>query len=393
MQASARYGREELSLTLPDGVVVLTARQAESIPDAVLKEKLLALVPPGRRLGIVLPDRTRPLPVRMMLDWLLPELSGREVTLFIGTGIHRTMSAEEIAAHIGELGARCRVVANAPDDPVLYADLGTTTRGTPVELLKEAVGQDALLGLTLVRPHYYAGFSGGRKIFLPGIASRRCIQGNHSLVLHPDPSKGKHPCAVLGVLEGNPVAEDMAEAAAMVSVPHAFAHCLMQSGGLMDIVAEFDRAVDRVRFLSEARAGSGPFDALVVSAGGHPYDTDFIQGHKAIENAVGGLRPGGTLYAYIAAPEGFGSPDCLEFLRLGSIEAAGRLLREAFKVYGHTALAIQLKGRKFDIRLHSALPAEHVRLMGFTPWDGVLPAGLPAATAFMPQGGAVYFQQ
>lgn len=388
-----RYGREEFPVTLPDGAAVITARKAEPVPDAELKANLLSLVPKGRRLGILLPDRTRPLPVRLMLDWLLPELHGREVTLFIGTGIHRAMTGGEVAAHVGELGSKCRIVPNAPDDASLYARLGVTSRGTPVELLKEAVGQDALLGLTLVRPHYYAGFSGGRKIFVPGIASRRCIQGNHSLVLDPDPVKGKHPRAVLGVLERNPVAEDMAEAAAMVPVPHALAHALMQEGRLLDILPDFAPAVERVRALCEAEAFGGPFDALVVSAGGHPYDTDFIQGHKALENAVGGLRPGGTLYAHIAAPEGFGSPDCLEFLRLGSVEAAGRRLREAFRVYGHTALAIMMKGLKYDIRLHSALPVEHVRLMGFVPWDGVLPSRLPAATAFMPQGGFVYFAQ
>jgi nickel-dependent lactate racemase len=392
MQATVRYGREERPIVLPDGAAVIAARKAEPLSETALKEKLLALVPPGRRLGILLPDRTRPLPVGAMLDWLLPELDGREVTLFIGTGIHRPMTAGEVAAHVGEAGARCRVVANTPDDPAAYASLGPTSRGTPVELLKEAMIQDALLGLTLVRPHYYAGFSGGRKVFVPGIASRRCIQGNHSLVLDPDPAKGKHPRAVLGVLEGNPVAQDMMEAAGRVPVPYALAHCLMQEGRLLDLLPAFGPAVERVRALCEAPVPVGGYDALVVSAGGHPYDTDFIQGHKALENAVGGLRPGGALYAHIAAPEGFGSPDGLEFLKLGAAGAAARL-REAFKVYGHTALAILLKGRKFDIRLHSALPEEHVRLMGFTPWDGILPAGLPVRTAFMPQGGSVYFPQ
>ena len=132
MQTTVRYGREEIPVTLPDGAAVIAACNAEPLPEAVLKEKLLALVPAGRRLGILLPDRTRPLPVARMLDRLLPELEGREVTLFIGTGIHRTMTEAETAAHVGARGARCRIVPNAPDDPAAYARVGVTSRGTPV---------------------------------------------------------------------------------------------------------------------------------------------------------------------------------------------------------------------------------------------------------------------
>jgi nickel-dependent lactate racemase len=170
------------------------------------------------------------------------------------------------------------------------------------------------------------------------------------------------------------------------------AHFIYCNGKVADVFASFEDAVARNREMFEVRTDE-KYDALVISSGGAPYDINFIQAHKAMENAAGGLKPGGDLYAAMECPEGFGSPDCLEFLKLGSIEAVTWRLREEFKVYGHTALTILLKAKKFRIHLHSALPEEHVRLMGFEPWDGRSLPDLPAHSAVIPQGGMVYFPQ
>jgi len=393
MPIPLKYGRTEIQLDLDPGrFPVIEPAELPVLPEMLLREKLHAMAPAGRRLGILVPDGMRPLPIPLLLDWLSPALENRSVTVFICNGTHRRMTEAEVGRHLGKWARRFTVRQNAVEDPPRYRGVGTTSRGTPAAFLAEALDQDALMGLTLVRPHYYAGFSGGRKIFLPGIASKAAIQANHRLVLDPDPAKGKNPRAVLASLADNPVHLDMTEAVSLLPLPHPLVHVLLRDGGGADLFRTLEEAVDRVRQAFEKRVDN-KYDALVISSGGAPHDTNFIQGHKAMENAVGGLRPGGALYAVMECPEGFGSQDCLDFLMLGSVEAITRKLHEDFKVYGHTALTILLKANKFRIHLHSALPEEHVRLMGFEPWDGRRLPDLPDRTAIIPQGGSVYFPQ
>jgi nickel-dependent lactate racemase len=393
MPIPLKYGKTEIQLDLEQGrFPVIGPAELHVLPEEALRLKLRAMLPAGRRLGILVPDGMRPLPIPLLLDWLAPAIEGRSVTVFIGNGTHRRMTEAEVVRHLGPRAERLAVRQNGVEDPSRYRAVGTTSRGTPAAFLSEALDQEALFGMTLVRPHYYAGFSGGRKIFLPGIASKAAIQANHRLVLDPDPAKGKDPRAVLASLENNPVHLDMTEAVSLVPVPHPLACCVMRDGRVADIFPILEEAVNRVRQAFEKRMDE-KYDALVISSGGAPHDTNFIQGHKAMENAVGGLKPGGDLYAVMECPEGFGSEDCLDFLKLGSIEAITRKLHADFKVYGHTALTILLKAKKFRIHLHSALSEEHVRLMGFEPWDGRTLPKLPARTAIIPQGGSVYFPQ
>ena len=393
MSTALKYGRTEIVLEPRGRELPVIAGQALSLlPWELIGEKLRALVPEGRRLGLLVPDGTRPLPIAALLDELAPAFDGRMVTVFIANGTHRLMSPQEIHRHLGVWAERFHVIQNHPADAFRFRCVGTTALGTPVELRSEALACDALFGLTLVRPHYYAGFSGGRKILLPGIASKASIQANHSLVLDKDPARGKDPRAVLASLDDNPVHLDMMEAARFIPIPCSLAHFIYCNGKVADVFASFEDAVARNREMFEVRTDE-KYDALVISSGGAPYDINFIQAHKAMENAAGGLKPGGDLYAAMECPEGFGSPDCLEFLKLGSIEAVTWRLREEFKVYGHTALTILLKAKKFRIHLHSALSEEHVRLMGFEPWDGRSLPDLPAHSAVIPQGGMVYFPQ
>lgn len=393
MSITLKYGRTEIVLE-PGGrdLPIIAGKAVARLSQEMIFSKLRALVPEGRRLGLLVPDGTRPLPIAALLDELAPAFDGWMVTVFIANGSHRLMSPQEVHRHLGVWAERFTVVQNHSADAYRFRRVGTTSFGTPVELRSEALACDTLFGLTLVRPHYYAGFSGGRKILLPGIASKASIQANHSLVLDKDPGKGKNPRCVLASLADNPVHLDMIEAARLVPIPCALAHFIYKDGKVADVFASFDEAVARNREMFEVRTEE-KYDALVISSGGAPYDVNFIQAHKAMENAVGGLKAGGDLYAAMECPEGFGSPDCLEFLKLGSVEAITRRLHEDFKVYGHTALTILLKAKKYRIHLHSALPEEHVRLMGFTLWDGRTLPDLPPHAAVIPQGGMVYFPQ
>lgn len=330
----------------------------------------------GKKIGIVLPDTTRPLPAREILEEIYQRISDKRVTLFIGTGTHRNPSEEELKNYLGEYKDKFRVVINESKAFNKYKNIGKTKAGTQVEILKELLEQDEIIAFTVVRPHYYAGFSGGRKIFIPGVSSYKTIQQNHSLVLDPDPKKGKNPYAVLASLEKNPVHLDMMDALKFIPIPYTLLNFVIFNKKIVFCSLDFFKTVSFIEENFKLNSND-KFDTLIISAGGFPFDTNFIQGHKALEHSIGALKEGGKIFAYIEAKEGFGSHDCVDFLKIGSIEGITEKLREEFKVYGHTALTILLKAKRFDINLCTALSNEDLKLMGYKRWDGkTLPENL-----------------
>ncbi|MEJ5166757.1 MAG: lactate racemase domain-containing protein [Thermoanaerobaculia bacterium] len=333
----------------------------------------------GKKIGLILPDTTRPLPAKEILSEIYPKISDKNITIFIGTGTHRNPTEEELKNYLGDFREKFKIVINDSKSSVKYQKIGLTERGTEVEILKEILAQDQIIAFTVVRPHYYAGFSGGRKIFIPGVSSYKTIQQNHRLVLDPDPKKGKNPYAVLAYLEKNPVHLDMMDVLKLVPLPCTFLNFVIFNKKIVYFSKDFFEAVCFVKenFQLEVKE---KFDTLIISAGGFPFDTNFIQGHKALEHSIGALKEGGKIFAYIEAKEGFGSKDCIDFLKIGSIEGITEKLREDFKVYGHTALTILMKAKRFEVNLCTALSDEDLKLMGYKRWDGkTLPENLGKA--------------
>lgn len=357
-----------------------------------IKETLSKVSLKGNKIGIILPDTTRPLPAKEILKEIYPQISNKNVTLFIGTGTHRDPTEEEIKNYIGEFQEKFKIIINSSKIKEKYKKIGITERGTEVEILKEILDQDQIIAFTVVRPHYYAGFSGGRKIFIPGVSSYKTIQQNHRWVLDEDPRKGKNPFAVLGSLEKNPVHLDMMEVLNLIPVPFVLYNFVIFNRKIVYLSTDFYKAVEYVKENFQLKFKE-KFDTLIISAGGSPFDTNFIQGHKALEHSIGALKEGGKIFAYIEAGEGFGSRDCIDFLKIGSIELVTKKLREDFKVYGHTALTILLKAKRFDINLCTSLSEEDLKIMGYKRWDGEnLPANL-GKTGIIKSASLYYFPQ
>lgn len=346
----------------------------------------------GKKIGFILPDTTRPLPSKEILEKIYPEISNKDVSIFIGTGTHRQPTKEELKGYLGRFYDKFPVIINDSKNEKIYKNIGKTKYGTDVEILSQLFEQDEIIGLTVVRPHYYAGFSGGRKIFIPGVSSYKTIQQNHKFVLDPNPEKGKNPYAVLGSLDKNPVHLDMMEVLKLIPVPFKLLNFVIYNKKIIYAAEEFSKAVNFVRDNFEIRTKE-KFDTLIISAGGYPFDSNFIQGHKALEHSIGALKEGGKIYAFIEAKEGFGSQDCIEFLRIGSIEGITKKLREDFRVYGHTALTILMKARKYDINLHTNLSDDDLKMMGFKRWDGETIPKSHGRTGILEHASFFYFQQ
>ncbi|HEY4745700.1 MAG TPA: nickel-dependent lactate racemase, partial [Desulfuromonadaceae bacterium] len=174
----------------------------------------------GERVVIVTSDITRYTGSEVYLPLLVDRLNrqgipDRDIEILIALGIHRKQTSHEHERIVGPLFGRIRVTDHDCDNPAELAYVGRTSNGIEVSVNRRAVETDRLILTGVIGFHYFAGFGGGRKSLLPGIASRQACMASHFSVLNPRPGSGKNPLAVTGNLEGNPVHQAMVEACAM----------------------------------------------------------------------------------------------------------------------------------------------------------------------------------
>ena len=321
---------------------------------------------------VVVSDGTRATGAEWFLPALLDRLRGagvREIRLAIASGLHRRPDAREIAAIVGDDLARdLPVVLHDPDDADRLVHAGATSAGTPVRVHRAALEHEAVILTGAVGFHYYAGFTGGRKAMVPGLAGRDTIARNHLRALRPDGSR--HPYARAGRLSGNPVHRDMVESAALVRPAWLVNSVMAEDGGIERLFAgHWRRAHESAcRYVRATRVRVlEPRAVVVASAGGHPYDVDLIQAHKAIEAAMGALAPGGTLVLMARCARGVGHDDFLRYFRYSTVDDHVAALTAEFRVYGQTALSWRRKLERCRLVLVSDLEPDLVRQLGAEP--------------------------
>lgn len=370
-------GPAELASVLP----------AAKMEDAVreLAEAVLARSAGNRQsLLIVVSDASRRTGVQHYLPGLVAGLEERgrfDIRFIVATGLHRRPDRDEERRILGrDLAARYPVFHHDPDDRDHLVELGTTTRGTAVEVNRHLLEHGQVLLTGAVGFHYHAGFSGGRKSLVPGLAGRKTIVGNHLKTLRGDGSR--HPGSRAGALDGNPVHEDMLEAASMVSPPLTVNAVLDPDGSFEGIWAgEMVQAHGAAcRYLLRTRAlRLAPRRLVVVAAGGYPTDINLIQAHKAFEAAFPAVTSGGTVILAAACPEGLGDEEFRQGILAGSeAELAASLLSD-YRVYGQTALAWRRKLSECRLILVSGLEPDLVRKTGAEPAASLAEASEMAA--------------
>ncbi len=379
-----RYGTEELDL--PSGPFVLEAPAPPSAAATPLDERAIRdllerpIASPGlpelfrgaRRVLVVVSDATRSTGAVRFLPPLVETIESAaraEIRFVVASGIHRRPAAGEAEAILGpRIAGRHDVVFHDPDDRTRLAELGSTRAGSPVVVHAAVREHDRIVLTGAVGFHYYAGFSGGRKALVPGLAARSTVAANHLRALRADGTR--HPLARAGRLSGNPVHRDMVEGAALAG-PHLVVNSIVaEDGGIERLfVGHWRKAHEAAcRHVYATRTVRiEPRDLVVASAGGEPSDINLIQAHKTFEAGVGALRPDGVFILVARCGEGAGNADFLPFFSHGSEEAMVRSLREDFKVYGQTALSWFRKASACRLILVSDLPAETVRRIGAEP--------------------------
>jgi nickel-dependent lactate racemase len=334
---------------------------------------LAEIVRPGEKVVIVTSDITRYTGSEVYLPVLVEELgrlgiADSAIEILVGLGIHRPQTEAEHRKIVGPLFGRLRVVDHDCDNPAQLVTLGTTADGMTVSVNRRLVEADRVIVTGTAGFHYFAGFGGGRKGLVPGVAARETCLASHFRVFNPPAVGGRHPRAKTGVLAGNPVHAAILEAARMVEPDFLLNTVLSPHKELLAVFGgELEQAhlaaCDLVRKLYAVPLAE-PADLAVVSCGGHPKDINFIQAHKALDYGVNAVREGGTLILLAACPDGFGNATFFDWFRhrdLGEFEAA---LRERYEINGQTAYSTLLKSRSHRIILVSWLGEVETATMG-----------------------------
>ena len=288
-------------------------RKPTDIVNEAVKDSLDEFLTLPGDLLVIVNDGTRPTPTRLVLDAIGEKLKKAKATFIIATGGHRAPLRNEYDFIFGSWYDvfKDRILvhdARKPEDMEYY---GTTSRQTEVYFNKALSKAGKVIVIGSVEPHYFAGYTGGRKAFLPGIAAYSTIEHNHKMALSPE--------AKSLALEGNPLHEDLMEAADMVKAPVYSIMTVLDRNDEMDTVTAGDL---KTSFNDAVKAANDLFALplknkadVVVSSPVYPMDIDLYQSQKAIENGKLALKDGGTLILVSACWDGIG-PDA--FVKLMS---------------------------------------------------------------------------
>jgi lactate racemase len=312
MRVRVAYGKTGLDVELPDAadVTVVEPRFTPGLPDAhaavyaalrspIGAPALASAVKPSDTVAIVFSDVTRASPSSLLVPALLDVLAGAgvsrdRVTLFNATGTHRPNTPEELRVMLGpDAAGSCRIVQNDARAPADHGSVGVTRFGNEVMIHKAFLGCSFKILTGFIEPHFFAGFSGGGKAVMPGLARMDTVMRNHGAAALD------HPCAQWAVLDGNPVREEIEEASAMAHADFILNVALNRDKQVTGVFAGHPVAAHRagcafVKDTAMARVAAA-FDVVIASNSGAPLDLNLYQSVKGMSAAARITRPGGAI--------------------------------------------------------------------------------------------------
>jgi nickel-dependent lactate racemase len=321
------------------------------------------------RVVVIVTDNTRACPDDRLLPPILTELEQKlprdNITIIIALGLHPPLNKEALITKLGKYIVENYKVLNHDVNDTIY--IGTTSRGTPVEINRHVIEADFRLSTGLIEPHFFAGFSGGRKSIAPGVFSVKSAHKNHGYKMI------EHPLARAGILKGNPIHEDMVEQAKMAKLNFIVNVLLNKRGEITHVVAgDFVKAHEKGCEIEKEIAGvkvGHKVDITITTNGGAPLDLDLYQTCKGIDNASQITRDGGIIIVASSCDSGVGPR---EFLNLhksahSAKEVLQRIRREEpIGVQWQNQILARAQLRN-DVYLVSGLEDSTVRNMMMVP--------------------------
>ena len=339
MNTTFAFGKTGIEVQVPDtcDCAIIESRHVKPITDAnaalqhaldypMASASICALAKGKTKVAIVVCDITRPAPNSTTLPPLLDRLhragiTHEGITILIATGLHRAATRAEVDQIVGpEIARSYRIISNDARVPGQHHHLGTTNRGTPIHIHNEFVDADLRITLGFIEPHLMAGYSGGRKLVVPGVAAEPTIKTIHS------PLFMREPLATEGSIEGNPLHYELLEIARIAH--HDF---------ILDVTLTRDRQISGVfagdpvvahaagvRFIQESCLEylDEPSDLVITSSAGFPLDLTFYQSVKAVTAAQHLIKERGRILVVAECSEGVGSREFATSLKnISSFEA------------------------------------------------------------------------
>ena len=365
------YGKSDVCVRIParnllgsiepkqaKGIDNVNAEIKRALNEPIGSKRLSEIAEAEHKIAIVVDDFTRSAPSHIILPFVFAELmvAGvryENITVIFGCGTHRAVRSEEATRLLGEeVINQVKVVShNCEEEDLVF--VGQTKHGTKVNINPIFAEADVRVLVGDVGFHYYAGYGGGRKSVLPAISGKEAISRNHAMLLHPN--------ARTGILEGNPVHEDMTEAARLAKVDFILNVVTNDKGEIVKAFAgdldqafiEATRLVDDIYRVSVDRRA----DIVVVSPGGYPSDINLYQAYKALDNALEATKRGGMIIMVAECPEGHGNQVFYEWMsRLEDLKKAEREVKRHFELGGHKAYYLLKALKNHQIILVSSLP-------------------------------------
>lgn len=320
------FGKEKIKLELPEeqvaGVLVSHAHEykapkseAELVADAlanpICSPKLSDLAKGKKNCVIISSDHTRPVPSHIIMPQLLAELrKGNpdiDITILIATGMHRATTKEELIAKYGkEIAEHEKFVIHVSRNDEDMVSIGTLPSGGDCRINKLAANADLLISEGFIEPHFFAGMSGGRKSVLPGIASKVTVLANHCSEFINSPH------ARTGILQGNPIHEDMLYAAKAAKL--AFI-CNVVIDADKKVIAAFAGDREKAHYagadfeMKLAGVKPVPADIVITTNGGYPLDQNIYQSVKGMTAAEATCKEGGVIIDVSSCSDGHGGED------------------------------------------------------------------------------------
>jgi nickel-dependent lactate racemase len=388
------YGARRLDLHVPEANLagVFLPQPVEASPDLRAEVSralaaplgcapLTALAHPGEKVVLLVEDHTRPTPTAELLPPVVEVLvragiRDADLTILITHGTHRQSTGAEVERIVGsELSRRLRIVQHRCDERDTQAYVGLTSRGTPVWVNRLVLEADRRIGIGYIGPSPYAGYSGGWKLIVPGVAALDTINANHSLV---PLGFRRHGSVDL------PTRLDIEEAAAMVGLDLVLDVVLCQDERVARAFAGTPDEVFRagVALARRVYEVACPGNLDIAVAAGYPYDLDLYQAVRAVEYADATVRPGGSIVLVANCPDGVGGDDFYQLMS-DSSAAPDDFLRAVVRRNGMVTFSVlgyclaRIKQEKRLYLKSEGIGGAEAAAMGFRPLPD-LQAGLRA---------------
>ena len=323
------YGKGHTSVTVPKKNLAcimhssLATYQSEKSQEALVEEALanphggLPLcerVKGKKKVVVISSDHTRPVPSRLLMPRILREIRkgspDAEISILVATGCHRSPTKQELLDRYGEeIVSKEKIVIHDADDNDSLIDLGPMASGNRLLLNKVAYESDFLMAEGFIEPHFFAGFSGGRKAVLPGVVGRATTMFNHCAV------NIDHTHSRTGVLTHNPIHEDMCEGARIAGLEFILNVVLNDR---KEVIGAFSGELDAAHQAGIAfikglcRCKAAPADIVITTNGGYPLDQNIYQAVKGMSTAEMTCKRGGVIIMASQCSDGHGAPAFFE---------------------------------------------------------------------------------